>query len=152
MDPITVVTVVGLVAAATKLIKLYGSAATGLGHLHSRHSRATNSLLSIRSEYTTIRAAIESIKAWAETDESKAPSRKAQRDSLEEALKALAPSVQIVADDVEKFLIKSEEMEKSFTTRRKMQYLWNGQEIKSHLDEARWQSSHVHFLVSTLCL
>jgi hypothetical protein len=152
MDPITVITVVGLVAAATRLIKLYGSAAAGLGQLHSRQSRATSSLLSIRSEYTTIRAAIESIKVWAETDESKLPSRKAQRDALEEALKALAPSVQIVADDVEKFLMKSDEVHGSFTTKKKIQYLWNGHEIKSHLDEARWQSSHVHFLVSTLSL
>src|SRR4051812_10331551 len=110
MDPIAIVS---LVATAGQLIERCVQAMDGLHVLHSKQSRAGKSLLAIQREYTTIRAAMESIRTWAGTPAANEISRAAQCSSLEEALRCLMPSVQVLADEVENILKKHSQNEGS---------------------------------------
>jgi hypothetical protein len=145
MDPVTVI---GLVATAGQLIGLCVNAADGLHNLHTKQSRAGDSLLAIKRECTTLGAAVEGIKSWAQSPVAKSETRRTQCASLEEALKALMPSVELLADDVNKILSKGND-DGSLSAGGKIKYIWKEDEMKSHLDEVRWQSHHVHFLLTT---
>jgi hypothetical protein len=144
------VAIVGLIASATQLIDLCLKACNELRSLHSKQSRADDSLLAIRRQYTTIRAAVESIKLWASTPTAMEESRKAQCASLDDALKGLVPSIEVLILDVEK--IAKGQGDQSLSVGGKLRYLWNENDIKAHLDEAHWLTHHVHFLVTTMTL
>src|ERR1700712_2928094 len=133
MDPVTVV---GLVATAGQLIGMCVKAADGLHSLHTKQSRAGDSLLAIKRECTTLGAAVEGIKTWAQGPTAKSERRRTQCASLEEALKALIPSVELLAEDVNKILSKGRE-DGWLSAGGKFKYIWKEDEMKSHLDEVR---------------
>jgi phage-related minor tail protein len=141
MDPVTIV---GLVGTSTQLAALCINVTTGIHKLYAKYGRAVQGLESIQKEYSIICAAIESIKVWAESSPAaRELNRKQQCQSLENALKSLIPSVERIAKDVDYILSKKT---------RRLRAMWNEDELKAHLDEARWQSHAVHMLVSTIHL
>ena len=147
MDPITVL---GLIATCAKLASLCADAASGLHSLHSKQNRAASSLLAMRRECTTLGAAVEGIKVWAESSTAQLESRKAQCAALDKALKTLVPSIQVLTDDTDEILRKFEDG--SIGIAAKIKYLWKEEDMKVLLEEIRWQSQHIHTLLTTVSL
>lgn len=149
MDPISVI---GLIASAGQLIDLCFKVTEGLHSLHGKHSRAGDSLVATRRECTTLCAGVKSIKTWAETVAAKVDSRREQCASLDEALLSLIPSIQVLADEVDNILTRNTKSDGSVSAVGKLKYLWRDDEIRSHLEEMRWMSQHIQFLIMTMSL
>jgi hypothetical protein len=147
MDPITIV---GLVATSAKLASLCINTANALHALHTKQSRAAESLVAIKQECGSLGAAVEGIKVWAKSSAARSESRKVQCEALDQALQNLIPSVQVLAEDVDKIMKKAEDG--SLGVGAKFKYLWKEEEMRAHLDEIRWQSHHIHILLTTINL
>jgi hypothetical protein len=145
MDPAGVTS---SIMTSVKLVQLCANAEEILDILHSKVSRFRHELLAIRRECTTLRPAVETIQAWAESAEGSR--REEQCVYLDDALKDFSPSLQLLVEDVEKVLNSNDDSSPNATG--KFRFPWGEERINYYLTEAQWQSQHVHFLLSTLDL
>jgi hypothetical protein len=146
MDPIAIV---GLTATTAKLVQLCMSSAKGLHHLYPVQKRAGKALLSIERECLTLRAAVEGIEVWSKSKNARAKGRQAQVNSLNDVLQAFIPSIEVLLEDVE-CMLKTIDGNGKLSVAGRFSYVWGKREMSVLLNELRWQSQHVHMLITVV--
>jgi len=140
-----------LAATATQLAAHCLKIADGLHKIHTKQGRAADSLQAIHRECKTLAAAAEGIESWANTIDARSESRKRQCASLDEALRCLTPSIEILGQEVDKILNKIQN-DGELPMRARVRYLWKEEDMNMHLTEVRWQANHIHLLLTTINL
>lgn len=148
MDPMSAM---ALAATAARLAGLCVKVADGLHKIHTKQGRAADSLQSILRECKTLAAAAGGIESWAYTIDAQSDSRKRQCASLDEALKSLTPSIEILTQEVEQILNKMPN-DGELPILARVRYLWKEEDMNMHLTELRWQANHIHLLITTINL
>jgi hypothetical protein len=143
---------VGLATSAFKLISLCTDSAEILHKIHTRQKRSAKTLACIETECRAIGPAAQNINTWAEEDVGRSAERSEQCIALDNALKCLIPSVQVIHTDLDKFLTKYEDDEGELSVVGRSKTLWKEDEMKTFLEEIRWQVQQVHLLAATMTL
>lgn len=143
------VAMLGLSATTAQLIKLCVTSATGLHDIYTTQGQSAKALLAIELECLTLRAVVEGIEMWCKSENACAIERKAQVMSLDDALKTLIPSVQVLSKDVERMLLPVNQ-NRSLVLAGKLRQTWGKDEMAVMLDEIRWISHQAHMLITTI--
>ena len=143
---------VGLAKSAAQLGSLCSASAEILLKIHTHQKRSAKTLASMETECRTVGTAAQYMKTWAEGDVGRSAERGEQCIALDSALKCLIPSVQVVHTDLDKFLTKYEDDEGELDVVGRSKILWREDEMKTFLEEIRWQAEHIHLLVATMTL
>lgn len=145
MDPISII---GLTATIGKLLQLGGEIPIGIRNLSSKYRDCASTLSMIEVECATIQAAVTQIKEWIEADLVSSPSKEALADPLQTALKGCCNSMEALQTELLRF--QSREGESSTRIRwNKIKHTLDDKQMRSYLDDLRWQANGMHFLVAT---
>jgi len=145
MDPISAI---GVISASLSIVTIIGNTVKGLAELRNKFISADQSVRSLITHLSTIKAALNLIHDWAENDLVVSPTQSEFVDVLDVAINGCKETMEALAEEVTNLVGSSAAEKIGFRTRTK--YVWNQGTMMGYQDRLQSQVTALQFLVTAV--